>query len=131
MLDGDRVSDKMLIEVAKRFASGDKYAKKLQKLGWKVREAMEEYLRAAEEGEVPEDVLQEMVEVWIFTGIILANLYCVLRLNEGSRTRALALFFQLFSPVGRLLIAERLRNVMDIIELEEHFRRRGGKSERS
>jgi len=123
------VSDKTLIEVAKRFAYGDKYAKKLQKLGWKVREAMEEYLRAAEEGEIPEDVLQEMVDVWMFIGVILANLYCALRLNEGSRTRALALFFHLFSPVGRLLIAERLRNVMDIIELEEHFRRRGGKSE--
>ena len=125
------MSDKMLIEVAKRFAYGDEHAKKLEKLGLKVREAMEEYIRAAAEGGIPEDVLQETVEVWLLIGMILANFYQNLRLSEGSRARALLYFFLLFSPAGRLLIAENLRDLMDITELEEHFRRRGGKSERA
>jgi hypothetical protein len=58
----------MLIETAKRFASGDERVKKLARVGARVREAMEEYILAAEGGELPEDVLFEMVEVWALLG---------------------------------------------------------------
>jgi hypothetical protein len=121
----------MLIEVAKRFASGDEYARKLQKIGEKVRKAMEEYVRAAEEGELPDEVVQEMVEVWVFVGIVLAHYYRTARLYTGSRARALALFMRLFSPLGLALIGERLRDLLDLVELEEHFRKRGGECERA
>jgi hypothetical protein len=126
---GVRVSDRVLIETAKRFARGDEYAKKLQEIGLRVREAMEEYVRAAEEGELPDDVVQEMVDVWTFVGIVLAHYYRTARLLAGDRARALTLFMRLFSPLGLTLIGERLRDLLDLIELEEHFRRRGEKSE--
>jgi len=125
------VSDRVLIETAKRFARGDEYAKKLQEIGERVREAMEEYVRAAEMGELPEEVVQEMVDVWTFVGIILAHYYRTARLLTGSRAHALMLFMRLFSPLGLALIGERLRDLLDLIELEEHFRRKGGKSERA
>jgi len=121
------VSDRELIELARRFASGDKQARKLEKVGEKVRRAMEEYIETAEGGALPREVVREMVEVWTFVGIILAHYYRSARLLTGSRARALALFMRLFSPLGLALIGGRLRDLLDLIELEEHFRRRGGK----
>jgi hypothetical protein len=123
------MSDRELIELARKFASGDKQVEKLEKTGEKVRKAMEEYIRTAEGGTLPEPVLREMVEVWIFIGIVLAHYYRTARLYTGSRARALALFLRLFSPLGLALIGERLRDLLDLIELEEHFRRRGEGSE--
>ncbi|MCC6051386.1 MAG: hypothetical protein LM580_11805 [Thermofilum sp.] len=125
------MSDRVLIETAKRFARGDEYAKRLQEIGLRVREAMEEYVRAAEMGELPEEVVQEMVDVWTFVGIVLAHYYRTARMLTGSRARALALFMRLFSPLGLTLIGERLRDLLDLIELEEHFRRRGERGERA
>ncbi|MCC6051067.1 MAG: hypothetical protein LM580_10190 [Thermofilum sp.] len=125
------MSDRALIETARRFASGDEHAKRLQEIGEKVRKAMEEYVRAAEMGELPEDVVQEMVDVWTFVGIVLAHYYRTARLYTKSRARALTLFIQLFSPLGLALIGERLRDLLDLIELEEHFRRRGEGGERT
>jgi hypothetical protein len=125
------VSDRVLIETAKRFAEGDEYAKKLQEIGERVRKAMEEYVRAAEMGGLPEEVVHEMVDVWTFVGIVLAHYYRTARLYTGSRARALALFARLFSPLGLALIGERLRDLLDLIELEEHFRRRGERGERA
>lgn len=125
------MSDRVLIETARRFARGDEYAKRLQEIGERVREAMEEYVRAAEMGELPEEIVQEMVDVWTFVGIILAHYYRTARLYTKSRARALALFMQLFSPLGLVLIGERLRDLLDLIELEEHFRKKGGKGERA
>jgi hypothetical protein len=125
------MSDRELIELARKFASGDKQVEKLEKTGVKVREAMEEYIKVAEGGTLPEPVLREMVEVWTFIGIILAHHYRSLRLETGSRTHALLLFLRLFSPLGLALVSERLRDLFDLIELEEHLRRQGVGDERA
>jgi hypothetical protein len=125
------MSDRELIELARKFARGDKQVEKLEKVGVKVRKAMEEYIRTAEGGTLPPEVVREMVEVWIFIGIILAHHYRSFRLETGSRVLALIHLLQLFSPLGLALVSERLRDLFDLIELEEHLRRRGVGNERA
>jgi len=132
------MSDRELIEAAKKYARGGERVEKLREIEARLREAMEEYVRAAMVGALPEgmaqrateDVVREAAGVWAFFGSALAHSYLLFRLLTGSFDRALKLLLQFFSPSFLSLIGDLLRDTRDIDELVDHFRRRGDGGER-